>query len=150
MIKVITNIVFLLAGPLLLFSQDISGRWQGYVTMEGYQGKFLYQIDILEEEGSINGASVSMLADSSIQVHFQLAGTREGEEVLLQEIQQTSPPPPVWCLKYASLKLEGRNDSLILTGNWRGGNCNPGTVYLVKQQAVVRKKIIVMNLVCWQ
>ncbi|HKK75835.1 MAG TPA: hypothetical protein VJ953_12235 [Saprospiraceae bacterium] len=115
-----------------LSAQTLNGHWLGMITMEGLSEPFLYEIDIREENGTINGYSWSRTADSSVQVQFQLAGKREGKEVVLQELQQITPPPPEWCLKYQRLRLEERNDSLLLLGNWSGGVCNPGKVYLYR------------------
>lgn len=113
-----------------LNSQSLTGRWQGFVTMQGASERFLYEMSIQEEAGTINGYSWSRTIDSTIQVQFQLAGRREGAAVVLQELQQITPPPPEWCLKYQQLQLIERNDSLLLIGNWSGGTCNPGEVYL--------------------
>lgn len=121
-----------------LHSQVLDGRWRGFVTMEGFSARFLYEINIREENGTINGRSLSMTADSSVQVRFQLAGKRAGDELVLQELQQISTTPPEWCLKYQQLRLLERNDSLLLLGNWSGGVCNPGRVYLYQLRTLSR------------
>ncbi|MEM6379307.1 MAG: hypothetical protein AAF705_13950 [Bacteroidota bacterium] len=111
--------------------QTLSGNWQGRITMQGYEGYFKYALQIEENgDGTLNGTSLSMLSDSSIQVQFQLAGKVEGTKVVLQELRQISMPPPQWCLKYSKLELIERNDSLLLVGDWSGGECAPGKVYL--------------------
>jgi hypothetical protein len=108
--------------------------------MEGYHGFFKYQIQLEESaDGTLNGISLSMLADSSIQVRFQLAGKREGQNITLQELNQISKPPPQWCLKYSKLNLVQRNDSLLLLGDWSGGECQPGKVYLYQVRNIVEK-----------
>lgn len=132
-IKIVFFLFFLVAA---LSGQSLDGQWEGFVTMEGYEGRFLYQITIEEEGSTINGISMSMTADSSTQVRFQLAGNRQGNQVVLQEIRQISPPPPEWCLKYQQLELYNRNDSLLLIGNWSGGVCKPGRIYLAKRMAI--------------
>lgn len=118
-------------------SQSLQGNWQGQITMQGFDGYFNYALQIEESaHGTLNGMSFSMLPDSSVQVKFQLAGKREGTQVVLQELQQISPPPPQWCLKYSKLELVERNDSLLLIGDWSGGECAPGKVYLYQVQEV--------------
>ena len=120
-------------------AQTLSGNWQGRITMQGYQGFFNYSLQIEENsDGTLNGTSLSMLSDSSTQVRFQLAGKREGSKVVLQELRQISTPPPEWCLKYSKLELIERHDSLLLLGDWSGGECAPGKVYLSRLQAVTK------------
>ncbi|GAB5554215.1 MAG: hypothetical protein Sapg2KO_38060 [Saprospiraceae bacterium] len=119
--------------------QSLQGNWHGQITMQGYSDYFHYAIQIEESEnGTLNGTSISMLRDSSVQVRFQLTGKQEGTQVFLQELQQISTPPPQWCLKYSKLELVERNDSLLLLGDWSGGECNPGKVYLYQVPEVSR------------
>lgn len=122
--------LFLCSGALT--GQSVDGRWIGRLTMEGVAEHFLYEILIQEENGTINGYSWSMTADSSIKVQFQLAGKREKKEVVLQELKQLTSPPPEWCLKYQQLRLIQQKDSLLLVGKWSGGDCAPGKVYLYR------------------
>lgn len=106
--------------------------------MQGSTDHFLYEMNIREEAGTINGYSWSRTIDSTVQVQFQLAGKREGTEVVLQELQQITSPPPEWCLKYQQLQLVERNDSLLLLGKWSGGVCNPGKIYLYQPLSLAR------------
>lgn len=132
----ITTVFCLLLSSHFLLGQSLNGHWDGFVTMEGYQGRFLYHINIEEEGNTINGMSVSMTADSATQVQFQLAGSRQANKVTLQEIRQITAPPPEWCLKYQQLELVSRHDSVLLIGNWSGGVCRPGRIYLAKRQVM--------------
>ncbi len=109
--------------------------------MEGYEGYFLYELLIEEENGTINGRSTSKTVDQRVKVDFQIAGSLDGQEVILQEMEQLTNPPPEWCLKYLNLKLMERNDSLLLIGHWKGGDCNPGSVYLHKQSSASQVRI---------
>lgn len=97
--------------------QPLSGQWSGTLTMEGYEGYFLYELLIEEENGTINGRSTSKTVDQRVKVDFQIAGSLDGQEVILQEMEQLTNPPPEWCLKYLNLKLMERNDSLLLIGH---------------------------------
>lgn len=119
-----------------LAGQSLTGRWQGYVSMEGSTQRFLYELQLEEAGGTINGLSRSMTADRSIQVDFELLGKRLGTEVVLQELRQITAPPREWCLKHQELQLVQRNDSLLLVGSWSGGACRPGKVYLYRPSAL--------------
>ncbi|MEO0341734.1 MAG: hypothetical protein AAF242_21335, partial [Bacteroidota bacterium] len=116
--------------------QTIDGAWSGKLTMQGYEGYFHYDLVIEEDNGTINGRSTSMTSDQSIVVDFQIAGSRQGQELVLQELEQLTDSPPEWCLKYLNLSLVSRNDSLLLIGTWKGGVCNPGTIYLFKTNGI--------------
>lgn len=135
-LKIIWTIISLLL-CISVQGQTLSGNWQGHISMQGYKGHFKYTLQLEENAaGTLNGTSLSMLSDSSVQVSFQLAGRREGKQVVLQELRQISPLPPEWCLKYSKLNLVERNDSLLLIGDWSGGECAPGKVYLYQIPAL--------------
>lgn len=123
--------LFMLSGSL--FGQDLSGRWSGWLEVAGEDQRYHYHLEIAEKDGQINGFSWSASPDSATIVQFKLTGTRTPDGLTLQELEQITPPPPEWCLKFSELQLLRRNDSLILEGSWRGKPCPPGRLWLSKE-----------------
>ncbi len=115
-----------------LLAQDLSGVWSGYSTQEGVPGRFFYEITIRHAGKGLEGSAVSKTADGKHTARFTLAGSVEGEKVNLQEIAQVEPLQPQWCLKFATLNLSWKSDSLFLDGVWLAQGCRPGRIFLSK------------------
>ena len=114
-----------------LSGQDISGHWEGIVSTGKKQPHFSYVMDISTKGQAISGRACSSLAKNNLEACFELGGIWNGEQAILQEIQQLSPESPEWCLKYMTLKLTSEAEGLVLSGNWSADNCKPGTIRLV-------------------
>jgi len=128
--KLVTPFCCLLLFPLLAFSQNFSGSWEGYISQKGMADTFYYQINIIQNGESISGTSASTTMDGQHGAHFQLSGYWDGEQLLLQELKQLRPEEPKWCVKYAQLRLEESGKEQILTGSWKATGCTPGQMYL--------------------
>ena len=125
---------FFLLVPLALSAQDLSGTWLGWIQMED-TAPFHYRLELEAQGQEWHGYSWSATADSSIIVQFKVVATQDGDMVQVQELEQLSPAPPQWCLKYLNLSLLSQADSLILSGTWKGKPCPSGTARLYKEGA---------------
>lgn len=122
--------------PILTRAQELSGRWTGRLTQEGKSGAFAYQLDLQQDGDKVSGVSFSTTADGGASARFELTGVWDGRRLVLQEIRQTEPTSPKWCLKYATLELSRTDKGLHLEGDWRAPGCTPGRLVL-EQQATI-------------
>ncbi|GJM34460.1 MAG: hypothetical protein DHS20C18_34610 [Saprospiraceae bacterium] len=111
-------------------AQNLTGAWQGILTQEQSQDHFTYQLDLKQEANSLSGTACSTTADGSVKVCFLLTGIWDKKVLILQEVQQTEPAQPKWCLKYMQLSLSKNGDREILEGDWKADNCRPGHLRL--------------------
>lgn len=118
------------------FSQDLSGLWEGELTQSGKDDPFYYQINIQQEGDAISGTSFSRSWDDSASAYFSLTGVWDGKILVLQELEQTKPEEPKWCLKYITLSLVQEGGVFKLEGNWKADGCTPGKIRLENRSAV--------------
>jgi hypothetical protein len=116
-----------------LRSQSLSGRWTGILTQERKEITFSYLLDIEQDGNNITGVSYSATSDNSASAHFSLAGIWDGDQLVLQEIRQTEPASPQWCLKYMTLRLQSAGSRQRLAGDWQASGCTPGRVLLERE-----------------
>ncbi len=112
--------------------QLLNGQWQGYSVQEGAAQFFYYDITLNQQADALQGIAHARSADGKLQATFTLAGVLKEGKVILQDVTQTAPPQPRWCLKYATLTLHERPDSLLLEGTWTAQGCKPGRMALAK------------------
>ena len=117
-----------------LFSQDLSGHWEGYITQDGKTDTFLYQVDFQAGTKSYPGTSFSQTKDGANSASFQLTAYLDGQQLILQELNQIDPPKPKWCLKYATLTLEQFPFHDRLRGRWKADGCTPGDMMLERRK----------------
>ncbi len=116
----------------VLSAQDFSGQWSGVLTQEGAENHFMYQLTLEKKGNGFSGTACSTTADGSVKVCFLLTGIPDGDELILQEIQQTHPDKPRWCLKYLKLNYSNQNEWETLEGTWTADGCRPGKLRLQK------------------
>lgn len=121
----------LLAG--FSFAQDLSGVWEGTLSQNEKSKTFYYQIQIEGNGGIISGTSFSVDEESDIRAEFTLTGAWDGNQLVLQEIDQIAPASPKWCLKYMTLDLKTEN-GVSLSGPWKADGCKPGRIELKPQK----------------
>lgn len=112
--------------------QSLSGQWQGYSVQEGAAQLFYYDITLSQQADALQGVAHARSADGKLQASFTLAGMLKDGKVILQDVAQTAPAQPRWCLKYATLTLCERSDSLLLEGAWTAQGCKPGRLSLAR------------------
>ncbi len=117
-------------------AQNLSGEWAGTLTQNGKPGEFSYQINIVQDGNAIFGTAFSSTPDGKTTARFNLTGAWDENKLILQEIVQTSPEKPRWCLKYAVLKLSITDNGQQLTGDWKADGCAPGKISLTKHSGL--------------
>lgn len=132
--------LFLSLLPAVLFSQNLSGKWDGSVQQEGSREIYFYSLEFTVDGEAVSGTAVSKSEDGTTEAHFIISGIREGSKLTLQEIKQTSPEEPKWCLKSISLNYEMLDAGAELKGRWTAKGCKPGKIRL-KKIATIEKEI---------
>ena len=117
-------------------AQNLSGEWAGTLTQNGKPGAFTYQINIVQDGDAIFGTAFSNTPDGKNTARFNLTGAWDDSKLILQEIVQTEPEKPRWCLKYAILKLSVADNALRLEGDWKADGCAPGKISLTKRSGL--------------
>lgn len=121
---------------ILLSAQDFSGQWQGILTQPGKTDTFYYEMNISQKGESISGTSFSRSPDGKSSARFLLTGVWNGKQLILQEVEQTEPKQPRWCLKYALLQYRVNGDMEQFLGDWKADGCTPGKLFLQRQGTV--------------
>lgn len=117
-------------------AQNLSGEWAGTLTQNGKSGAFTYQINIVQDGDAIFGTAFSNTPDGKNTAQFNLTGAWDDSKLILQEIVQTAPEKPRWCLKYAILNLSVADNALKLEGDWKADGCAPGKISLTKRSGL--------------
>lgn len=131
--RVIYTILFFLFS-LSLAAQDLSGHWEGYITQDGKTDTFLYQVDLQPGNKGYPGTSFSQTKDGANSASFQLTAYLDGQQLVLQELNQIEPAKPKWCLKYATLALTQFPFHDRLVGRWKADGCTPGDMVLERHK----------------
>lgn len=129
--------VFCLTG----FTQQLSGEWEGILSQNGKDGEFYYLLRIEQDGDAVSGNSYSRTPDEKHSARFMVTGFWDGKQLVLQEIQQTEPDEPKWCMKYATLKLGEENGIPTLIGDWQAKGCTPGKLILKQKVTIVEEMV---------
>lgn len=119
-----------------LVAQNFSGQWEGYITQDNLSDKFKYTINVQQRDNSIYGTSASLTMDGEHGARFELSGFWDGSTLILQELKQTMPSQPQWCIKYATLTLNEDGGIQKLSGRWKANGCTPGDMFLSRKVAM--------------
>lgn len=130
--------IFLFSG-LSLAAQSLAGHWEGYITQDGKTDTFFYRVSLQQGAASYSGTSFSRTPDGKSSAGFELTAYSDGQQLVLQEIRQTEPPKPKWCLKYATLALEQFPFKDRLQGRWKADGCLPGDMVLERRKEPAEK-----------
>lgn len=125
-----TIFLFILILPCWCFAQSFSGEWEGWLSQDGKPDSFLYQVKLELVGSDYAGSSYSSANDGAHAARFQISGTADGQQLILQEIEQLSPKNPKWCLKYMLLKWSLSEGIPVLRGHWKADGCTPGVIEL--------------------
>ena len=128
------SIILFLTPYFTLPAQDLAGHWEGYITQDGKTDTFLYQIDLEPGGQAYPGTSYSQTEDGASSASFQLTAYLDGQQLVIQELNQLDPPKPKWCLKYATLSLEQFPLHDRLKGRWKADGCTPGEMVLERHR----------------
>ncbi|MBX2926345.1 MAG: hypothetical protein KF852_00800 [Saprospiraceae bacterium] len=127
------SLFILLVFPVLLLSgQNLSGVWKGQLTQEGVADAFTYEVNLTQDGEALSGLAIARTADGKHTARFTLAGKINGTKATLQEIGQTEPAQPRWCLKFAQLNWTRPDGMWQLEGAWTADGCKPGRMLLQK------------------
>lgn len=117
--------------PFFLTGQNLDGKWIGWLSQDGKQDTFYYEINVSVKGDAISGVAFSSLNEGKIQARFVLSGVKQAGKIVLQEVSQIEPENPKWCLKYMILSpLTPEAD--VYTGTWKADGCTPGKVFLAR------------------
>ena len=117
-----------------LFSQDLSGHWEGYITQDGKTDTFLYQVDFQAGTKSYPGTSFSQTKDGANSASFQLTAYLDGQQLILYPPAQLVTRQPVVIEDRAQFLDEVAVDPLAQLihdrvtpgGRHRGAGANTG------------------------
>lgn len=127
-----------LIGFMLFFlvteAQDLSGTWQGILLQNDSKDTFHYEVNLQQNEDGLQGTSTSYTLDKTSQASFSFTGIINQNDLVIQEIEQTNPESPKWCLKYMNLQLSIENGIAKLMGTWKADKCLPGKVILYNDE----------------
>lgn len=114
-------------------AQDFSGQWHGVLTQPGKTDTFFYDLKLSQKGASFSGTSFSKSKDGKSQASFVITGVWDGKQLVLQEIEQSEPKQPRWCLKYAILQYRIQGNIEQLEGSWKADGCTPGSLFLQRK-----------------
>ena len=118
-------------GPFYFIQgQSLSGEWTGVIFQEETKDTFYYQINIEQSGDQLKGSSKSNTLDGAAGASFNITGVIDADKIIIQELSQTSPKSPKWCLKYLTLELRVKDGKPQLIGDWTAKNCIPGKAVL--------------------
>ena len=124
-------LLFLLLSTLSnMQAQELTGTWTGRLYQDDKDKSFFYEIKIQQNNDLITGNSYSLNEDNQAYARFSFTGAWDGSTLVIQEVKQTEPAAPKWCLKYISLKLNLEGDRPRLEGRWKADGCTPGRMVL--------------------
>lgn len=132
-----------------LAAQDVSGNWTGKLSQEGVEGDFEYALSLSQQGEALSGTATARTPDGKHSARFTVAGAVKDNKATLQEIDQTEPAQPRWCLKYATLQLRYADGKMFLEGDWTAGGCRPGRMMLEKPAPARRSAEIPSYLGQW-
>jgi hypothetical protein len=131
--KILCFPVLLLFCTLGIHAQtDLSGEWEGVLSQEGKDDKFIYRVNIRQYDSAIKGTSFSSTESGDVSAKFNITGIWDKGRLILQEIEQLEPKKPRWCHKYMTLQLTDEDGVQKLAGDWKAENCTPGTIELTR------------------
>ena len=112
--------------------QNIDGRWEGIVQQKNSEDIYIYSLEVSIDGQAASGVASSKLENGTNSAAFIMSGIWDGQKLLLQEVKQTSPYKPKWCLKSINLDFLSTEEGLFLKGDWTAKNCKPGSMNLKK------------------
>lgn len=121
-----------------LCAQVVEGQWLGTVQQGdgGGGAAFAYSVTLrVDEGGAVSGLACSRTPDGGSEACFVVSGVWDGRQLLLQEVRQTKPATPKWCLKYATLAWQDEAGVEVLRGTWTAKGCEPGLMELRRAAA---------------
>ena len=104
-------------------AQEVDGKWIGWLSQDGKKDTFYYEINIAQNGDGISGVAFSSVNQGKFQARFVLSGVKQGEKMVIQEVEQIEPEKPKWCLKYMTLQSDGAG---AYYGDWKADGCTPG------------------------
>lgn len=132
---------WLLASGALL-AQNLGGQWEGYLSQDGKRDTFSYRLHLQQSGSSLSGEAYSATADDQHAARFILTGYWDGDQLVLQEVEQTEPASPKWCIKYATLRPGEKGGIPTLSGPWRADGCTPGQMFLQRPVKTVQDTVV--------
>lgn len=126
---------------LCSYGQQLAGEWEGTLSQEGKSETFYYLLQLDQDGDAVSGNSFSRTPDEQHSARFVVTGYWDGAQLILQEIHQTEPETPRWCMKYATLQLGSDNGVPTLEGGWEAKGCTPGKLML-KQRVTVTEELV--------
>jgi len=140
------SLFFLLPAFLQAQALDITGQWNGFITIEGRTDTFWYELDIEQEKNAVSGTTFCFTNDTTSYARFNLTGVMEKDSFIFQEIQQYEPQTDKWCHKFMVLTKSRQGNREVLSGSWKATNCPSGKVFLSRELEVeavpVEEKVI--------
>jgi hypothetical protein len=145
MIKQLLLLSISLTITQVCFSQNIEGRWTGYLIQNpgGLFERYYYEMTITKQEGNkVWGVSEVAVPEQKISARMSFKGVIKNGVLYYQEneILTSAIIPDMnaeWCIKSGTLRIYDSEDKKVMAGMYDGqasfGACIPGTVYLTKK-----------------
>jgi hypothetical protein len=122
--------------PGFLTGQNLSGKWEGSLQQSNSNEIYYYDLEISVDGEAVSGFSTSRSEDGESKAEFILSGIWDGKQLILQEVKQTAPETPKWCLKSMTLFFNELDAGYELKGRWTAKGCKPGTAILKKTSTI--------------
>ena len=146
-------VIVMFLSCLTASAQDLSGIWQGKLTMEpgGCFPEYYIELQIQTYNRDIEGISYDYY-DTTRYVKLNFTGTLAGKNITIAEkriLKERIPEECVPCMKTYKLVYSRQHNQESLSGRWVGedmgtlSGCPPGNIHLsrVKKSAFEEKKI---------
>ena len=140
--KKILFITFLFFIFFSVKSQNISGKWTGFLYQEqgGTRGKYTFEMKLNQNANQITGISeIRYIDDPSVYGKIELTGFFLNNIFTFEEVkinsQNTRDEYMYWCIKQGTLNYTEKENYAYLQGDWKSINplsCLPGTIFLKK------------------
>ena len=124
-----------------LCAQNLGGQWEGFLSQAGKADTFAYRLQLQQSGSTLTGEAYAATRDEQHHARFLVTGYWDGQQLILQEVEQTEPASPKWCMKYATLQLGEQAGIPTLTGPWRADGCTPGQMNLRRPTKIVRDTV---------
>ncbi len=133
--KFALSLLLLLCTTVSLSGQDLSGHWTGQLFQNNI-GWYDFELQLTALGDSLY-TGTSYISSERGSGTMSLRGFQDEDGFHFQESrirdEHWTTMGWYWCLKSADLELIQRQDSLVLTGRWKGsGTCKPGHLHLAK------------------
>ncbi len=120
------------------YSQDLSGKWTGYLSqvVQGKKQRLYFEMQLTQDGNMVSGASMVARNDTTTCTSV-IRGTWNNEVLHYSELKFIKIRGGIseenWCLKKCTFKFSRKGNEELLIGHWNGQTkldewCEPGLI----------------------